>query len=122
MACDDRAMLDAPVAGEPHVLDARGQRCPLPVIRLGRLVRELPDGTLVRLLATDPAARSDVPAFCRMRGHELVQVTEVRGGTELGGGTGTGNRTGGAGGDAAGGGDHTAYLVRVSATAAAGVR
>jgi tRNA 2-thiouridine synthesizing protein A len=30
----------------------------------------------VRLLATDPAARSDVAAFCRMRGHELVATTD----------------------------------------------
>jgi len=28
------------------------------------------------LLATDPAARSDVAAFCRMRGHELVETTD----------------------------------------------
>ena len=26
--------------------------------------------------ATDPAARSDVAAFCRMRGHELVEITD----------------------------------------------
>ena len=82
------------------VVDARGQRCPLPVIRLARLARELGDGSLIRLLATDPAARSDVPAFCRMRGHQLIVATDVA--------------------DASG--DHTAYLVRVSATAAAAGR
>lgn len=57
------------------LLDARGERCPLPVIRLGRLARDLGPGALVRLLATDPAAASDVPAFCRMRGHELLSTT-----------------------------------------------
>lgn len=54
-------------------VDARGLRCPIPVIRLGAAIRDLPAGSLVRLLATDPAARSDVAAFCRMRGHELVE-------------------------------------------------
>jgi tRNA 2-thiouridine synthesizing protein A len=67
-------------------VDARGLRCPIPVIRLGAAVRDLPAGSLVRLLATDPAARSDVAAFCRMRGHELVETTDEP--------------------------DHTAYLVR----------
>ena len=78
---------------EPVTLDCRGQRCPLPVIRLGALLRQEPGGTLVRLLATDPAARSDVPAFCRMRGHDLLVVSDEAG--------------------------HTAYLVRgVSGTPA----
>ncbi len=61
---------------ESLVLDARGLRCPLPVIRLAALLRDLPPGTEVVLLATDPAARSDVAAFCRMRGHELVRVED----------------------------------------------
>jgi tRNA 2-thiouridine synthesizing protein A len=54
-------------AGE--VVDARGLRCPLPVIRLAARARELPPGTLVTVLSTDPAARHDVPAWARMRGH-----------------------------------------------------
>jgi tRNA 2-thiouridine synthesizing protein A len=71
-----------------HVVevDARGLRCPIPVIRLGAAIRDLAPGSLVRLLATDPAARSDVAAFCRLRGHELVDTTDEA--------------------------DHTAYLVR----------
>ncbi|MEP6632480.1 MAG: sulfurtransferase TusA family protein [Lapillicoccus sp.] len=63
-------------ASRPVVLDARGLRCPLPVIRLGALLRDLEPGVEVLLLATDPAARSDVAAFCRMRGHELVRVDD----------------------------------------------
>jgi tRNA 2-thiouridine synthesizing protein A len=59
------------VSGET-VLDARGQRCPLPVIRLAQLVRDLPDVDVVVLLATDPAAAHDVPAWCRMRGHRFT--------------------------------------------------
>lgn len=66
--------------GQPvqAVVDARGLRCPLPVIRLGFALRELGPGAAALLLATDPAARSDVAAFCRMRGHELVEVREHR--------------------------------------------
>lgn len=57
---------------EDVVVDARGQRCPLPVITLARRARDLPAGTMVVVLATDPAARHDVPAWARMRGHESV--------------------------------------------------
>ena len=57
---------------EEAVVDARGERCPLPVIRLASLVREQPEVRVVTVLATDPAAAHDVPAWCRMRGHRFV--------------------------------------------------
>ncbi|MFE5291264.1 sulfurtransferase TusA family protein [Isoptericola sp. NPDC056618] len=59
------------------VVDARGLRCPLPVIRLAAASRDLPAGTLVTVLSTDPAARHDVPAWARMRGHAAVGETET---------------------------------------------
>lgn len=62
------------------VVDARGLRCPLPVIRLAAAARDLPAGTLVTVLSTDPAARHDVPAWARMRGHAAVGTTEHEGG------------------------------------------
>ena len=56
-----------------HVVDARGMHCPLPVIELARLVAAEPAATRVLVLATDPAAAHDIPAWCRMRGHRLVE-------------------------------------------------
>ncbi|KAB1911756.1 sulfurtransferase TusA family protein [Micromonospora sp. AMSO31t] len=55
-----------------EVLDCRGQRCPLPVINLARRLPELPVGAVIRVLADDPAAAVDIPAWCRMRGQEFV--------------------------------------------------
>jgi tRNA 2-thiouridine synthesizing protein A len=55
-----------------HVVDARGLACPLPVIRLAAAARDLPDGTLVTVLWTDPAAEHDIPAWARMRGHRVL--------------------------------------------------
>ncbi|GAB2940089.1 hypothetical protein GCM10027280_30600 [Micromonospora polyrhachis] len=60
-------------------LDCRGQRCPLPVIALARRLPELPVGTVVRVLADDPAAAVDIPAWCRMRGQEFIGATSVAG-------------------------------------------
>lgn len=67
-----------PDADTAETVDARGLRCPLPVIRLAARAAELPGGTLVTVVSTDPAARHDVPAWARLRGHELV-ATEHRG-------------------------------------------
>lgn len=55
-----------------EVLDCRGQRCPLPVIALARRLPELPVGAVLRVLADDPAAAVDIPAWCRMRHQEFV--------------------------------------------------
>ena len=53
-------------------LDCRGLRCPAPVIRLARLAATLSPGDVVEVAADDPAALTDVPAWCRLRGHEYV--------------------------------------------------
>jgi TusA-related sulfurtransferase len=53
-------------------LDARGLRCPMPVIELGRRFTEVGVGEVVLLLSDDPAAASDVPAWCEMRGQEYL--------------------------------------------------
>ena len=58
-------------------VDARGLRCPVPVIRLAAAARDAPAGTRIIVLASDPAARYDVPAWCRMRNHDLRELTEV---------------------------------------------
>ena len=55
------------------VVDARGKRCPIPVIDLARHAAEHPAAGRVLVLATDPAAAHDIPAWCRMRGHRFVE-------------------------------------------------
>jgi tRNA 2-thiouridine synthesizing protein A len=58
-------------------LDCLGQRCPLPVIALARALPTVPVGEVVRILADDPAAANDIPAWCRMRGQEYSGTPEV---------------------------------------------
>jgi len=64
-------------APEPIVVDARRLRCPLPVIELAKAARDVAAGTVLTVLTTDPAARHDVPAWARMRGHALVSIVPV---------------------------------------------
>ncbi len=53
-------------------LDCRGMRCPLPIIRLANNIGDIAVGQTMAVVAEDPAARPDVTAWCRMRGHEYV--------------------------------------------------
>lgn len=64
------------------VVDARGKRCPIPVIELAKVIGDVPVGGTVRVLADDEAARLDIPAWCGMRGQEYVGEEPV---TEGGG-------------------------------------
>ncbi len=63
--------------GQGLVVDARGTRCPVPVLRLARAVRDLPAGSVATVLADDPAVEHDVPAWAGMRGHAVEQVART---------------------------------------------
>ncbi len=60
-------------------LDARGLLCPLPVIRTQDRAATLAPGDLLTVLASDPGAAHDIPAWCRMYGHRVVEVREEPG-------------------------------------------
>lgn len=57
-------------------LDVRGMLCPLPVIALARAASGLSAGTVIVVLADDVAARSDIPAWTRLKGHRVSLVDE----------------------------------------------
>lgn len=61
------------------VLDVKGLLCPMPVIRLGEQARHLTPGDTIELHATDPGVRADIPAWCRVHGHRVVEEREEDG-------------------------------------------
>ncbi len=63
-----------PTDEPPTEVDASGLTCPMPVIELAQAIEGVGVGDTVRLLATDPTARVDVPVWCRMRRHRLVSL------------------------------------------------
>ena len=69
---------------ELESLDARGLLCPLPVIRTQDKVRRMPVGATLEVVATDAGTLQDIPAWCRVHGHELVASETVE--NESGGG------------------------------------
>ncbi|MFF5292553.1 sulfurtransferase TusA family protein [Paractinoplanes globisporus] len=57
-------------------LDCLGRKCPLPVIELAKNIRNVGVGEVVRVLADDPAAANDIPAWCRMKDQEYLGSPE----------------------------------------------
>jgi TusA-related sulfurtransferase len=58
------------------VLDARRLLCPLPVIRTQDAVQQLQHGQTLRVICSDPGVVHDIPAWCRVHGHEVVSIQE----------------------------------------------
>lgn len=59
-----------PVLGDGlHIIDGGDRGCGELLLAVHATVKALPEGTLVRILASDPAAPIDIPAWCYLTGH-----------------------------------------------------
>ncbi len=57
-------------------LDARRLLCPLPVIRVQNAMNQLAAGETLAVWCTDPGTLHDIPTWCRINGHEVLQTEE----------------------------------------------
>jgi len=63
---------DAETPAPLVTIDALGRKCPIPIIMLAERIHEVPIGAIIAVLADDPAAENDVPAWCMMKSHDHV--------------------------------------------------
>ena len=62
-----------------RVLDAKGLKCPLPVIKTRLALNKMAVGEVVTVLATDPASKIDIHHLCNITGNELVDASVENG-------------------------------------------
>ena len=55
-----------------HTLDTKGLLCPMPVIKTQNKIQTLSTGDRVLVEATDPGVMHDIPAWCRINGHKVI--------------------------------------------------
>jgi TusA-related sulfurtransferase len=60
------------------VVDARRLLCPLPVIRVQDRARSLGPGSIIEAICTDPGALVDIPTWCRINGHRVLETRRER--------------------------------------------
>lgn len=66
------------IAQVPAVtIDALGEKCPIPIIMLAERIGEVAVGHIIEVLADDPAARTDVPAWCGLKSHEFIGSADL---------------------------------------------
>ena len=59
-----------------YTLDARNLMCPMPVIRTQDRVADLQPGDRLVVTCSDPGALNDIPAWCRINGHNVIETKE----------------------------------------------
>lgn len=57
-------------------LDARRLLCPMPVIKAQNQVANMQTGDELDVICTDPGALSDIPAWARINGHEVIDTQQ----------------------------------------------
>lgn len=67
------------LAAELIKLDARGLKCPMPIVRTAQKMKELAAGQLLEVVATDPGAVADFAAWSRSTGNVLIESTAAGG-------------------------------------------
>lgn len=60
-------------------LDARGLKCPMPVVKTSQEIKNISVGGILEVLATDPGSVADIQAWCKSTGNELVSMEKGEG-------------------------------------------
>ena len=60
-------------------LDATGLLCPLPVLKLQKMIKSIKEKERIKLITDDPAAVVDVPHFRNEQGHHLIEISDQNG-------------------------------------------
>ena len=56
-----------------HELDTSGLKCPLPVLKAKKALRELDIGDQLCVISTDPSSVQDFADYCDNAGHTLLE-------------------------------------------------
>lgn len=62
-----------------YQLNAKRLLCPMPVIKTQNKIKELKPGDQLEVSATDPGVKQDIPAWCRINGHQVLSIEESNG-------------------------------------------
>ena len=64
-------------------VDARGLKCPLPILRAKKALADMESGQILKVLATDPGSQRDFAAFSKQTGNEMVGIDVARQGVHV---------------------------------------
>ncbi|MCL4562113.1 MAG: sulfurtransferase TusA family protein [Chloroflexi bacterium] len=60
-----------------QVLDCSGLACPMPILKTKKAIDSLQIGQILKMTATDPGSKSDIDAWTKKTGHELISYEQA---------------------------------------------
>jgi tRNA 2-thiouridine synthesizing protein A len=60
-------------------IDAKGQKCPMPVLLTSRGIKKIESGQVMLVEATDGGSKSDIPSWAKDTGNELLESSSEDG-------------------------------------------
>lgn len=60
-------------------IDAKGKKCPMPVLLTAKGIKQIESGQIMLVEATDGGSRSDIPAWAKDTGHEVLETSDEDG-------------------------------------------
>ena len=67
--------------GEKKVLDAKGLKCPQPILKVAAMAKSLSEGDTLEILADCPSFPRDIESWCERTGKFLVNFQEMEDGS-----------------------------------------
>jgi tRNA 2-thiouridine synthesizing protein A len=58
------------------VMDLKGLPCPMPVVKVSKGIKDVPVGETIEAISTDPGSLTDIPAWARTSGNEVVKTEQ----------------------------------------------
>jgi len=58
------------------VMDLKGLACPMPVVKVSKGIKEVEVGQVVQAISTDPGSLTDIPAWARTSGNEVLKTEQ----------------------------------------------
>ena len=60
-----------------HNIDVSGYNCPIPVLKIKKVIKTLKKGEKLKIIATDPMIKVDLPTFCRESNCKLIYIKDT---------------------------------------------
>ncbi len=57
-------------------VNAKNLFCPMPVIRTQDRIKTMQTGEELIVESTDPGVKNDIPAWCRINGHQVLSIDQ----------------------------------------------
>jgi len=81
---DSNSTTEVKESSKPAVfVDAKGLKCPMPVIKLQQQVRKSQPDEIITIACTDPGAEKDISSWCRVNKHELIHIEKTEYGCDI---------------------------------------